>query len=64
MLFNIWIGRAITPLGRITVLKPLILSKIFYLVMLLPNSPDSFTDNLKKKKKKIFQYLVKCVACI
>ena len=48
MLFKSWIKRLITPLGRIAVLKSLILSKIVQLWMLLPNPPDNFIDGLQK----------------
>jgi hypothetical protein len=48
ILFRIWIKRSITPLGRIAVLKSLILSKLVHLWMLLPNPPDGFTDSLQK----------------
>ena len=44
ILFNIWIKRTITPLGK----KSLILSKIVQLRMLLPNPPDGFIDKLQK----------------
>ena len=48
ILFNIWIKRTITPLGKIAILKFQILSKILQLWMLLPNPPDGFIDKLKK----------------
>ena len=47
MLFNIWIKRAIMPLGRTAIFKSLILSKIV-LWMLLSNPLDSCIDNLQK----------------
>ena len=47
-LFKAWLKRLITPLGRIAVLKSLILSKLIYLWMLLPNPPDSFIKELQK----------------
>ena len=40
ILFNIWIKTTITPLGKIVVLKSLILSKIVQLWMLQPNCTD------------------------
>ena len=49
ILFRIWSKRSITPIGRIAVLKSLILSKLVYLWMLLPNPPDCFTKNLQKE---------------
>ena len=36
------------PLGRVAVLKSLILSKIVYLWILLPNPPDKLVDALQK----------------
>ena len=48
ILFNIWIKRTITPLGKIAILKSLILSKIVQLWMLLLNPPDGFIDRLQK----------------
>ena len=61
-LFRIWVKRNITPLGRIAILKSLILSKLVYLWMLLPNPPDNVISRLqlicyqfvwKKKNDKI-----------
>ena len=49
ILFNTWIKRTITPLGKIAILKSLILSKIVQLWMLLPNPPDGFIDKLQNK---------------
>ena len=47
-LFNIWSKRLITPLGRVVILKPLILSKLVHLWILLPDPPDDFVNNLQK----------------
>ena len=47
-LMNIWMKRVITPLGRIAVLKSLILSKLVHLFMLLPNPPDDYLVQLQK----------------
>ena len=47
-LFRIWVKRQITPIGRIAVLKSLILSKLIHLWLLLPNPPDDFFDSLQK----------------
>ncbi|KAK7484726.1 hypothetical protein BaRGS_00024011 [Batillaria attramentaria] len=47
-LMKIWMRRILTPLGRIAVLKSLILSKLVYLWMLLPNPPDGFITKLQK----------------
>ena len=46
-LFKIWAKRQLTPLGRIAVLKSLILSKLIHLWMLLPNPPDEFLKTLQ-----------------
>ena len=47
-LFRIWMKRCITPLGRIAILKSLILSKLTHLWLLLPNPPGDFVDKLQK----------------
>lgn len=47
-LFRIWMKRCITPLGKIAILKSLILSKLTYLWLLLPNPPDHLIDRLQK----------------
>ena len=47
-LFNIWSKRCSTPLGRVAVLKSLILSKLIFLWMLLPNPPDTIIHQLQK----------------
>jgi len=47
-LFQVWMQRNITPLGRIAVLKSLILSKLIHLFILLPNPPDHHVANLQK----------------
>lgn len=46
-LYKIWSKRQLTPLGRIAVLKSLILSKLIYLWMLLPNPPDNIIDDIQ-----------------
>ena len=48
-LFNIWSKRNITPLGRVAILKSLILSKLIYLWILLPNPPPNFIKDLQIK---------------
>ena len=48
-LFQIWSKRNITPLGRIAVLKSLILSKLTHLWLLLPKPPDSLTKQLQRE---------------
>ena len=47
--FNIWAKRTITPHGRVSVLKPLILSKLVYLLIMLPNPPDKFINDVQKQ---------------
>ena len=47
-LFKIWSLRTITPLGRVAVLKSLILSKLIHLWILLPDPPDNFVKDLQK----------------
>ena len=47
-LFNIWSKRLITPLGRVAILKSLILFKLVHLWILLPGPPDDFVNNLQK----------------
>ena len=47
-LFNIWLKRNITPLGRVAVLKSLILSKLIHLWILLPDPPDHYIKSLQK----------------
>jgi len=47
-LMRIWIKRILTPLGRIAVLKSLVLSKLTYLWLLLPNPPDEQMNRLQK----------------
>lgn len=47
-LFGIWIKRVSTPIGRVVILKSLILSKLIYLWIMLPNPPDKFIKDLQK----------------
>ena len=51
-LYKVWLKRQITPLSRDAVLKSLILSKIVYLWLLLPNPPDKLVDALQKTMYK------------
>jgi len=46
-LFKCWIKRSITPVGRVAVLKSLILSKIVHLWILLPHPPDHYMSELQ-----------------
>ena len=48
VLFNIWSKRFIAPLGRVAILKSLILSKLVHLWILLPDPPGDFVNNLQK----------------
>ena len=48
-LFKIWSNRICTPLGRIAILKSMILSKLIYLWILLPNPPDKEINQLQKE---------------
>ena len=47
-LFNCWAKRSNTPIGRVMVLKSLILSKLIYLWIMLPNPPDDLIESLQK----------------
>lgn len=53
-LYTIWSKRQITPLGRVAVLKSLILSKLVHLWLLLPNPPDVTVNNIQKS---VFQFI-------
>ena len=55
-LFHIWCKRNITPLGRIAVLKSLMLSKLTHLWLLLPNPPDNL---IKQLQKECFKFIWK-----
>ena len=44
-----WSKRILTPFGRITVLKPLIISKLNHLFISLPNPSDDLINNLQKR---------------
>ena len=46
-LFQSWLQRSITPVGRIAVLKSLILSKLIHLWILLPDPPDKLIADLQ-----------------
>ena len=49
ILFDLWMRRSNTPIGRVVVLKSLILSKLIYLWILLPNPPDDFVKDIQKR---------------
>ncbi|WP_419609554.1 reverse transcriptase family protein [Thiolapillus sp.] len=53
-LYKTWLKRQITPLGRVAVLKSLILSKIIQLWILLPNPPDNLVDELQNT---VFEFI-------
>jgi len=46
-LFNTWMKRSITPAGKVAVLKSLVLSKLVYLWIMLPNPPDHLISQLQ-----------------
>eukprot|EP00745_Piridium_sociabile_P029922 TRINITY_DN49484_c1_g1_i2.p1 TRINITY_DN49484_c1_g1~~TRINITY_DN49484_c1_g1_i2.p1 ORF type:complete len:115 (-),score=4.18 TRINITY_DN49484_c1_g1_i2:51-395(-) len=48
ILYKTRLKRQITPLGRVAVLKSLILSKMTHLWLLLPNPPDNLVNELQK----------------
>jgi hypothetical protein len=47
-LYRSWLKRQLTPIGRVAVLKSLVLSKIIYLWMLLPNPPDDLVNAIQQ----------------
>ena len=53
-MFKIWIKRQLTPLGRIAILKSLILSKLTYLWLLLPNPPG---DSVKMLQQMCYNFV-------
>ena len=53
-LYLIWLKRNLTPLGRIAILKSLILSKLIFLWILLPNPPD---DIVNKIQASVFEFI-------
>ena len=53
-LFNVWSKRLIAPLGRVAILKSLILSKLVHLCILLPDPPHDFVNN---QQKMCFQFI-------
>ena len=46
-LINQWSKRILTPKGKITIVKSLLISKLIYLFMALPDPPDKFMSELK-----------------
>ena len=47
-LFDAWSKRYLTPLGKIGVIKSLVVSKITYLTMDIPDPSEGFIQELKK----------------
>ena len=47
-LIDLWTKRTLTPLGRIAILKSLVLSKLTHLWLLLPNPPGKSLEHLQK----------------
>ena len=47
-LVHSWSRRNLTVLGRVTVVKSLILSKLTFLILTLPNPPPEFIKELTK----------------
>ena len=53
-LLNAWSKRHLTPLGKIAVIKSLVVSKITYLTMNIPDPTEGFIQELEKK---LFDFL-------
>ena len=53
-ILNTWRKRQITPMGNITVIKTLALSRLIYLFVNLPDPPDDFLHELNTL---LFQFL-------
>ena len=51
-LYRVWIKRQVTPLGRIAVLKSLVLSKLIFLWILLPNPPQNIVNDIQNSVYK------------
>jgi hypothetical protein len=47
-LMQVWLKRNLTPLGRVAVLKSLILSKLIHLWLLLPRPPENIINEMQK----------------
>ena len=63
---NRWSNRYIGLRGKITIIKSLALSKLIYLISILPNPPDDFTNKVNdiifkfvwdKKPDKVKRYI-------
>ena len=46
---RVWSKRKLTPFGRITVLKTIVISKLNHLFIALPNPTEELVNNLQKK---------------
>ena len=55
-LLNAWSKRYLTPLGKIAVIKSLVVSKITYLTMNIPDPTEGFIQELEKM---LFDFLWK-----
>ena len=47
-IINNWMKRISTPLGRIAIIKSLLISKLSYLLLTLPNPSDNVLSELTK----------------
>ena len=47
-IINNWMKRMSTPLGRIAIIKSLLISKLSYILLTLPNPSDNFLSELNK----------------
>ena len=47
ILYKIWLKRQLTPFGRVAILKSLILSKLIFLWILLPNPPTNMIEEIQ-----------------
>ena len=47
-IINNWMKRISTPLGRIAIIKSLLISKLSYLLLTLPNPSDNVLSELNK----------------
>ena len=52
-----WSKRNLTPLGKFTVIKTLLLSKITHLFISLPNPNKELMDELEKLEKTLFRFI-------
>ena len=57
-LLNAWSKRYLTPLGKIAVIKSLVVSKITYVTMNIPDPREGFIQELKKKRNCLIFVLI------